>query len=105
VTRLIDRLVADGLVERDSCLTDARGAEAVLTKAGLDRLRTASRTHLRGIDEHFLAPLEPVELEVIETTMLRVAERAGPGGEHDHCASTAAAMRESAGEDPADADD
>src|SRR6476469_5347583 len=25
VTRLIDRLVADGLVERDSCLTDARG--------------------------------------------------------------------------------
>ena len=39
VTRLIDRLVLDGLVQRDACLSDARGAEAVLTPAGLDRLR------------------------------------------------------------------
>ncbi len=31
VTRLIDRLVVDGLVERSACETDARGAEAVLT--------------------------------------------------------------------------
>ena len=54
VTRLIDRLVADGLVERDTCLSDARGAEAVLTEAGLARLRAASRTHLRGIAGHFL---------------------------------------------------
>jgi hypothetical protein len=50
------------------------------------RLRTASRTHLDGIDEHFLATLDRDELAVIETTMLRLAERAGPGGEHDHCA-------------------
>ena len=57
VTRLIDRLVADGLVERSACLSDARGAEAVLTEAGLTRLRQASRTHLRGINEHFLEPL------------------------------------------------
>src|SRR5512145_2390670 len=49
VTRLIDRLVADGSVERDHCSTDARGAEAVLTRAGLSRLRDASGTHLRGI--------------------------------------------------------
>ena len=34
--------------------SDARGAEAVLTEAGLARLRAASRTHLRGISEHFL---------------------------------------------------
>ena len=31
VTRLVDRLVNDGLVERSTCSTDARGAEAVLT--------------------------------------------------------------------------
>ena len=55
VTRLIDRLVSDGLVERSACLADARGAEAVLTERGLARLRAASRTHLRGISEHFLA--------------------------------------------------
>src|SRR5262245_30069910 len=55
VTRLIDRLVSDGLVDRSACTADARGAEAVLTETGRARLRDASRTHLRGIDEHFLA--------------------------------------------------
>ena len=79
VTRLIDRLVLDGLVQRDACLSDARGAEAVLTPAGLERLRRASRTPLRGIDEHFLAALEPDDLPAIRRSMRAVAERAGPG--------------------------
>jgi DNA-binding MarR family transcriptional regulator len=79
VTRLIDRLVLDGLVQRDVCLSDARGAEAVLTPAGLDRLRRASRTHLRGIDQHFLAALEPDDLPAIRRSMRAVAERVGPG--------------------------
>ena len=77
VTRLIDRLVLDGLVQRDACLSDARGAEAVLTPAGLDRLRRASRTHLRGIDEHFLGVVDDGDLTVIQRSMRAVAERAG----------------------------
>jgi len=83
VTRLIDRLVLDGLVERDACLTDARGAEAVLTPAGLDRLRRASRTHLRGVAEHFLGAVDDADLAVIERTMQAVGERACPGGPPD----------------------
>lgn len=83
VTRLIDRLVLDGLVERDACLTDARGAEAVLTDAGLDRLRRASRTHLRGVAEHFLGAVDDVDLETIERSMQAVADRACPGGAPD----------------------
>lgn len=79
VTRLIDRLVADGLVERRTCLSDARGAEAVLTKAGLDRLRAASRTHLRGIDDHFLGAIEPADAAAVERAMRRVSERVGGG--------------------------
>jgi len=78
VTRLIDRLVDDGLVERSACLSDARGAEAVLTPAGLERLRAASRTHLRGIEAHFLDVLDPGQLEVIGRAMRVVAEQAGP---------------------------
>ena len=77
VTRLIDRLVLDGLVQRDACLSDARGAEAVLTTAGLDRLRRASRTHLRGIEEHFIAAVDEADLAVIQRSMRAVAERAG----------------------------
>jgi DNA-binding MarR family transcriptional regulator len=78
VTRLIDRLVSDELVERSVCAADARGAEAVLTERGLARLRQASPTHLRGISEHFLSILGDAELEVIERAMTAVARQAGP---------------------------
>jgi len=87
VTRLIDRLVSDQLVERSACLADARGAEAVLTDRGLARLREASPTHLRGISEHFVAVLDEADLEVIERTMTAVAQRAGPGAtDRSRCA-------------------
>ncbi len=79
VTRLIDRLVLDGLVERKACASDARGAEAVLTSAGLERLRRASRTHLRGIAQHFLAAVDDTDIPTIERSMLAVADHAGPG--------------------------
>lgn len=79
VTRLIDRLVDDGLVERSACLSDARGAEAVLTEEGLARLRSASRTHLRGIHEHFLAILDADDLRAVERTMSLIAGHAGSG--------------------------
>ena len=79
VTRLVDRLVKDGFVERSACSTDARGAEAVLTDLGLARLRAASRTHLRGISEHFLAVVESADLESLERVMTAVARAAGPG--------------------------
>ena len=83
VTRLIDRLVADGLVERSTCLTDARGAEAVLNDEGLTRLRAASRTHLRGISEHFLDPLAATDLIALEAAMRAISVSAGPG--HGSC--------------------
>jgi DNA-binding MarR family transcriptional regulator len=73
VTRLIDRLESDGLVNRSACQTDARGAEACLTEAGLARLRAAARTHLRGIDTYFLARVRSDELEAIERSLGRVA--------------------------------
>jgi DNA-binding MarR family transcriptional regulator len=89
VTRLIDRLVDDGLVERSACLSDARGAEAVLTERGLARLRAASRTHLRGIHQHFLAVLAADELGAVERTMTSIARHAGSGSapEPGRCSS------------------
>jgi DNA-binding MarR family transcriptional regulator len=82
VTRLIDRLVADGSVERSHCSTDARGAEAVLTRAGLSRLRDASGTHLRGIAQHFFDPLSDEELEslgeVTSSLLMRLDGSRGP---------------------------
>lgn len=77
VTRMVDRLVADGLVERASCPTDARGAEAELTDAGLARLRAASRTHLKGVDDYFLSVLDADQLAVIANAMAAVDARTG----------------------------
>jgi DNA-binding MarR family transcriptional regulator len=76
VTRLVDRLVADGLVERSSCPSDARGAEAALTAAGVDRLRNASPTHLRGIAGYFLDAIPPDDLPTIERALRLVADQA-----------------------------
>jgi DNA-binding MarR family transcriptional regulator len=93
VTRLIDRLVSDGLVERGACLSDARGAEAVLTPAGLARLRAASRTHLRGISEHFLDVVDPTDLDAVERSMTALARLAGPGELAGRCAPDDAVAR------------
>jgi DNA-binding MarR family transcriptional regulator len=73
VTRLVDRLVDDGLVDRLACPSDARGAEAILTEAGLKRLRSAAPTHLRGIQAYFLAAFQSDELKLLERTMDDVA--------------------------------
>ena len=65
LTRLVDRMVADRLIRREQASDDARGFFAVLTEEGFDRLRSASRTHLRGIREHAIGYLDEDELEVL----------------------------------------
>ncbi len=63
LTRLIDRLVARGLVERHSCADDRRGTFACLTAAGRELFATARPTHLRGVREHFLDRLDAADLD------------------------------------------
>lgn len=71
-TRLVDRLVSDGLVARETCESDRRGQWAALTDAGHDRLRRASPTHLRGVAAHFLDRLSADELAALERMLDRV---------------------------------
>ncbi len=78
LTRLIDRLEREHLVERVSCPDDARGAYAQLTDAGHARFREAQGTHLAGVRAHFLehfgpAHFGPEELEVLGDAWERVA--------------------------------
>lgn len=63
VTRLVGRLERIGLVGRSRAADDGRGVVAELTDRGLDRLRTASATHLTGITRHFAGRLTAVQLE------------------------------------------
>jgi DNA-binding MarR family transcriptional regulator len=73
-TRLIDRLVAEGLVERASCESDRRGQWAALTDAGYRRLRAAAPTHLRGVATHFLDRLSQGDLAGLELMLVGVLE-------------------------------
>jgi DNA-binding MarR family transcriptional regulator len=54
LTRLVDKLAREGLVERQRCEFDARVIYAVLTPAGMSRLVAAYPTHVRGVREHYL---------------------------------------------------
>ena len=81
VTRLIDRLEADGLIQRSTCTDDGRGALAVLTEAGLVRLRAAASTHLAGIGQYFLDVVPDADLELLAGMFRAIGDRVRAEGE------------------------
>ncbi len=79
ITRLIDGLVACGLIERVSCDKDARVSYAALTDAGYEKLRAAGRTHIAGIQRLFLEHFTPDEVDTLASLLTRLPG-ASPGG-------------------------
>lgn len=73
VTRLIDRLEREGVVERRACTTDGRGTFVALTTDGTEVFRRAGRVHLRGINEHFGANLTVSEMAELRRIMTKLA--------------------------------
>jgi DNA-binding MarR family transcriptional regulator len=69
LTRLVDRLVDDGLVIRDTHPDDARVTLARLTGRGRERLRRAARTHLQGIHQHFTGRLSETQLRNVASAL------------------------------------
>ncbi len=74
ITRLVDRMVADGMVERSACPTDARGSMAAITPQGVSQLRAASKTHLEGVRRYFLDVVSAEEQAVIQASLQRVSD-------------------------------
>ena len=79
LTRLVDRLQREGLLERVACSDDARGAFAHLTPAGREKLRAARETHLAGVRAMFLDLFSAEELEQLGDAWDRVLAAAGWG--------------------------
>jgi DNA-binding MarR family transcriptional regulator len=71
LTRRIDRLVADGWVERVYCDADRRGAYARITDQGAAELARALPHHIAAIERHLADRLTPGEL----TTLTRLLSR------------------------------
>lgn len=57
LSRLVDRLVAMGLVERMQCPNDRRSSLACLTDSGHRRFAEAQPTHHEGVQRLFMARL------------------------------------------------
>jgi DNA-binding MarR family transcriptional regulator len=72
LTRLADRLEREGLIRRESCDDDARGAYAVLTPAGAEKLAVARSTHLAGVRSMFLQHFSEPELDALGDAWERV---------------------------------
>ena len=72
VTRLVDRLEREGLIVRDTCVSDGRGLYAVLTDEGEELLGRARPTHLAGVRERFLRHFSEDELKQLATYWERV---------------------------------
>ena len=53
ITRLVDRMIRAGLVERRPCPTDRRVSFAGLTPAGRDKLDQAATVHARDLRGYF----------------------------------------------------
>lgn len=62
ISRLVDRLAARGIVEKQPDPSDARGVIVALTAAGFDRYRSVAVRHARTIAEQVGAGLTDDEL-------------------------------------------
>jgi DNA-binding MarR family transcriptional regulator len=65
MTRLVDRLQKQGLLDRERCDLDARGSYAKLSEKGRRLLAQARPAHLAGVRERFLRDLDDSEMEVL----------------------------------------
>ena len=73
LTRLVDRLEQAGLLRREACPSDRRGAFAVLTDEGRAALRRTWPAYARGIEARFARHLSEGEAAAVATALDRVA--------------------------------
>jgi DNA-binding MarR family transcriptional regulator len=75
ITRLLDRLEAEGWVCKESCKSDARVTWAVLTDAGHEKLVEAAQTHHADIARLFTDRLSAEELDALGCLLGRLGSR------------------------------
>src|SRR5204863_7307329 len=73
LTRLIDRMVEAGLVQRLARPGDRRSLHIALTDAGDKKYRQALPIHLRHVKRHFAAYIEDDEARAVESALSRMA--------------------------------
>lgn len=71
----IDRMEQAGLVRRESCAEDRRGAFAALTDIGWGALVKAAPDHVASVRRHLVDVLTPQEFQALGHACRKVSER------------------------------
>jgi MarR family transcriptional regulator, 2-MHQ and catechol-resistance regulon repressor len=77
ITRLLDRLGDQGLVGKGACKEDARVSYAILTDAGLNKLRAAAPGHIEDIERRLADVLDEDEMRTLAELLGRLGNARG----------------------------
>jgi DNA-binding MarR family transcriptional regulator len=77
ITRLLDRLEDQGLVGKGECKEDARVSYAILTDAGLAKLKEAAPGHIEDIERQLGNVLDEDEMRTLTDLLGRVSAARG----------------------------
>jgi DNA-binding MarR family transcriptional regulator len=72
-SRLVDRLVADGLIVRRPCDADGRAVHAEITDRGRARAAESERTYAGALHDLFIDHFSPEEFATLSELLLKVA--------------------------------
>ncbi|MFI1568175.1 MarR family winged helix-turn-helix transcriptional regulator [Streptomyces sp. NPDC020490] len=78
----LGRMEQRGLVAREECATDGRGAVVALTEKGLRTIEAAASAHVASVRRHFVDLLAPEDLDAFAALGERVVDhirRTGDG--------------------------
>jgi DNA-binding MarR family transcriptional regulator len=65
VSQHLSRMEQRGLVARERCVADQRGAFAVITRRGSDLIEAAAPQHVADVRRAFIDQLTPAQLQVL----------------------------------------
>ncbi|GAA5201301.1 MarR family winged helix-turn-helix transcriptional regulator [Rugosimonospora acidiphila] len=72
------RMERRGLIRRDDCATDNRGAEVFLTDEGTDAFRGATLPHTRAIKRHFADALTSEQFDALDGILRSLRDHLHP---------------------------
>ena len=70
----VGRMVRRGLVSRESCVDDKRGALIGLTDLGLATLKAAAAPHVASVRRNFIDLLSPAEIDALAQISQKVID-------------------------------
>jgi DNA-binding MarR family transcriptional regulator len=79
----LGRMEKRGLIRREECETDNRGAEVVMTEAGSEAFHGATLPHTRAIKRHFADALTPDQFDALREVLAAINENL-PGNTDRH---------------------